>query len=522
MRARWWMLLGLIGCEPATLEVTDHEEPGGWVLPGGLDEAVDEGGVGPVREPGLEFRRLAMRWDADVPVALWVRGRDDGGGWTDWVEVEVTWAEEGMHVGAADLPRPVTAWQLRVEPPEAAEAVAGLEAEPVAEAGAFDERPPAEDEIEPPVPDLGEVMLEPEALAADERGGVELKHARRAPRVVSRRAWGARSPRCGYGRHRPNRITIHHTVTPTHDSMSGAARVRQIQAFHMYGRGWCDIGYHFLIARDGRIYQGRAANRIGGHVANANTGNVGIAFLGNFESGRPSSAQINAAARLIDWLGRSFRIPRDRGHVRGHRQYGGTSCPGRHLYARLDEIVRRARNGGGGGEAQRPREGILRGVVYAGNDTDRRVAGATVRLSDGRTARTGRDGAYRFRVRPGRYSVTVSKRGYERARSETVRVRAGRTRWASVGLRRVRRASTGELVGVVYRHPDSSRRLAGAEVRLSTGQAVRTNAHGVYRVRVRAGDVRITARHRGFRQASVTRTVPRGREVWGSVGLRRR
>lgn len=552
MSTRWLPLMGLLllSCEGAgTLDAAGSpgdEEHFHWYLPEGLDEAVDEEGAGPVSEPGTTFARLALRWDAAAPLTLSVRGRDAAGGWTGWIDVAVVWSEEGLHVGAADLPRESVAWQVRVQPPEAAEAVAGLEVEAVPLALELEELPPEADDGEAPLPDLGEVWLEPELTTEDLGESHELKN-RRAPRVVSRASWGARAPRCGYGNHRPNRITIHHTVTPTHDSMSAPARVRQIQAFHQQGNGWCDIGYHYLISRDGRIFQGRPQTKLGSHVGNNNTGNVGISLLGNFETGRPSDAQLRATAQLVDWLGRTYGIPRARSHVKGHRQYGGTACPGRNVYSKLDSIVAMARSGryggnagggnagggnagggnAGGGNAApapppAPREGVLTGVVYIGNDTNRRVAGASVRLSDGKTTRTDANGVYRFRVAPGRYSVRVTKDGFQARNSATEQVRAGHTRWASVGLSRAQPpAATGRLVGVVYRHPDSAQRIAGAEVRLSNGRTVRTNQHGVYRVDVPVGDVRITASKAGFRQGTVSRTVRRGQEVWGSVGLRR-
>jgi len=69
--------------------------------------------------------------------------------------------------------------------------------------------------------------------------------------VNGRSVCGARAARCSSS-HRPNRVTIHHTVTPTHDRLSPQARLRQIHSYHQDVRGWCDIGYHFLVSRDGQ------------------------------------------------------------------------------------------------------------------------------------------------------------------------------------------------------------------------------------------------------------------------------
>jgi hypothetical protein len=60
--------------------------------------------------------------------------------------------------------------------------------------------------------------------------------------------------------------------------------VRGIQGFHQNGRGWIDIGYHFLIGPEGIIYQGRPENVRGAH-ATPNTNKVGICLIGDYQGG---------------------------------------------------------------------------------------------------------------------------------------------------------------------------------------------------------------------------------------------
>jgi hypothetical protein len=144
----------------------------------------------------------------------------------------------------------------------------------------------------------------------------------------------------------PNRATIHHTVTPTNDSLTVPQRLRQIQAFHMSSNGWCDIGYNYLVSRDGRVWRGRGATRVGAHVANANTGNVGISFIGTYTSTAPTETQMCNTARLLRRLHMDHSaLALTRTDVKGHRQQGATSCPGDALYARIEKILRKARNG---------------------------------------------------------------------------------------------------------------------------------------------------------------------------------
>jgi hypothetical protein len=128
--------------------------------------------------------------------------------------------------------------------------------------------------------------------------------------------------------------------------LSPQARLRQIQSFHMFTRGWCDIGYQYLISRDGRVWRGRGGSRLGAHVANNNTGNVGISFMGTHTSTRPTATQECQAAKLLSYLHRTWpAVALNRTDVKGHRQYGGTSCPGAALYNRIGAIVTKARNG---------------------------------------------------------------------------------------------------------------------------------------------------------------------------------
>jgi hypothetical protein len=158
-------------------------------------------------------------------------------------------------------------------------------------------------------------------------------------RILPRSAWNARSPRHNSGTHRPNRISVHHTVTPNGPASDAGAMVRRIQGWH-FDRNFGDIGYHFLIAWDGTIYMGRPENRIGAHVKNQNTGNLGIALLGSFHEGTDASdAQLKTLARLLRHLSGKYDIPLDRAHIKGHGERMATLCPGHRVRNRLDEVI---------------------------------------------------------------------------------------------------------------------------------------------------------------------------------------
>ena len=111
------------------------------------------------------------------------------------------------------------------------------------------------------------------------------------PAIITRGTWGASSAgRCDT----PNvgattrGVVIHHSAgSNSYTQAQSASLVRGVQAFHMKGRGWCDIGYNFLVDKYGQVFEGRAGgvdrNVRAAHSGNAavNTEAMGISLMGN-------------------------------------------------------------------------------------------------------------------------------------------------------------------------------------------------------------------------------------------------
>ena len=486
--------------DPATTH--DDEQAMSRALEG--DELAAELAASPAREAPVPFVRLGVVWDAPIGATVEIATSADGAAWSAWRAVEVIDAEaEGgtSFVGALEVDGDAPALHYRLRSPTADQPTfVYLEFLEQSLATAMEDGAPVEDD------GIGSVSL---GLTV---GGVA---------VNSRASWNARAPRC-VSSHSPNRITIHHTVTPTNDSLSPQARRRQIQSFHPNLRGWCDIGYQFLVSRDGRLWEGRGATRLGAHVANANTGNVGISVMGDYTSTAPTENQLDRIAALVRGLHQQYGIAISSDRIKGHRNYGGTSCPGDALYAKLGTIRSRAANGGGGGGGGGGGDTgggtTLKGLVYKGSDTSARLAGATVTMGS-RTATTDGDGYYQFTsVSAGSKTITASKSGY--ATRSITRAVSGAETWGSIGLSPSAAAGTAVLVGVVYRGGDSANRVGGATVKLSTGKTVTADADGYYRLTGLApGAVTITASKSGLPTRSVTRTLANGTTTWGSVSL---
>lgn len=65
--------------------------------------------------------------------------------------------------------------------------------------------------------------------------------------------------------------------------------LREIRQWHRE-RGWLDIGYHFVIRRDGTVEQGRPQDVIGAHVEGHNYESLGICLVGGIDaSGKPEN-----------------------------------------------------------------------------------------------------------------------------------------------------------------------------------------------------------------------------------------
>lgn len=62
--------------------------------------------------------------------------------------------------------------------------------------------------------------------------------------------------------------------------------VKEIRQWHK-AKGWSDIGYHFVIRRNGTVEKGRPRDAIGAHVAGHNSDTLGICMVGGLADKAP-------------------------------------------------------------------------------------------------------------------------------------------------------------------------------------------------------------------------------------------
>ncbi|NNN04489.1 MAG: N-acetylmuramoyl-L-alanine amidase [Elusimicrobia bacterium] len=144
----------------------------------------------------------------------------------------------------------------------------------------------------------------------------------------------------------PWRITLHHSDGRyTRTLQESLDEVHFIQDFHIHGRGWIDIAYHFAVDPLGNIIEGRPEGMLGAHTLDDNEGNVGIVLLGDYQppvNDRPTAPQLAAVAALGRYLVARYGIFPDA--LKGHRDYKVTDCPGDRAYATLPALRRALAN----------------------------------------------------------------------------------------------------------------------------------------------------------------------------------
>jgi|GEM_PF-2020716 len=123
------------------------------------------------------------------------------------------------------------------------------------------------------------------------------------------------------------RVIIHHTAIPAN---IGADRIAN---YGVEKKGWPAIKYHYFIAGDAQIQQTNELTADTTHAGPYSAISIGIAFAGDFTNTTPTSAQIDAGARLIAWLLPQFSLSIE--NVVGYKELINTQSPGQQWDAGL-------------------------------------------------------------------------------------------------------------------------------------------------------------------------------------------
>jgi hypothetical protein len=445
---------------------------------------------------------------SELAVRIEARGWNERGEPGAWHSVDITWHEGVQRVGRADLGALVDAIEVRV-PVSQAERIAGLVYSAV-------------------IPEAHELARDVEVSAIEGSAAGTSVHALDISGVQPRSAWNARASAGCSSNTNKDWITVHHSVSALQANGSlanHAAAVRGIQAYHMDGRGYCDMGYHFAATADGTVWEGREARFLGAHTGSHNTNNAGIVFIGCFHptsdcnglgGTQPTQAQLDGGGAAIGRIAQHYGITINTSNVIGHRDNPDqtTSCPGDDLHDLLPTLRSIAQ--GGGAPPPPASTGKVQGVVWdlsvttdatQSEATGARRPGATVSVSGGgtTTARAG-DSYWSFDLAPGTYTFTASLDGYANA-SREVQVTAGASLWASIGISPA--ASALDLTVRVV-DVDTGAAIDNATVTVTGADPAQTNGSGQVVFNLAAGDVSITASAEGYEPLTINETLVAG------------
>jgi N-acetyl-anhydromuramyl-L-alanine amidase AmpD len=104
--------------------------------------------------------------------------------------------------------------------------------------------------------------------------------------------------------------------------------VREVRQWHVQ-RGFLDIGYHFVIRRNGTVEDGRPHDVVGAHVEGFNSRSIGICLAGGIDSkGKPENnftpEQFNSLKLMLIAQMRAY----PHATVVGHNDlFKGKACP---------------------------------------------------------------------------------------------------------------------------------------------------------------------------------------------------
>lgn len=127
-------------------------------------------------------------------------------------------------------------------------------------------------------------------------------------------------------------LAVHCSATPA-DRDIGAADIRK---WHRE-RGWRDIGYHYVIRRDGTIEKGRADNVPGAHEPRINRNSISICLVGGsppigssaFKRGLGENNFTDAQFASLERQLRELKAKHPQAEIIGHRDVPGVrkACP---------------------------------------------------------------------------------------------------------------------------------------------------------------------------------------------------
>lgn len=118
-------------------------------------------------------------------------------------------------------------------------------------------------------------------------------------------------------------LIVHCAATPPSMNIG----LREIRQWHKE-KGWLDVGYHFIIKRDGTIEDGRDVGAIGAHCEGKNYTAVGVCLVGGVDAkGQPEANFTPQQMQALKDVLAGLKVEYPQATVHGHREFAAKACP---------------------------------------------------------------------------------------------------------------------------------------------------------------------------------------------------
>lgn len=119
-------------------------------------------------------------------------------------------------------------------------------------------------------------------------------------------------------------LIVHCTATPEGKDFT----VYDIRNWHL-AQGWSDIGYHYVIYRDGTIVAGRNESKVGAHTSGHNSNSIGISYVGGLDATgkNPKDTRTPQQKESLIKLLKELKVKYPEATIHGHRDFAPKACP---------------------------------------------------------------------------------------------------------------------------------------------------------------------------------------------------
>lgn len=120
-------------------------------------------------------------------------------------------------------------------------------------------------------------------------------------------------------------IIVHCSATQASSDIGA----KEIRAYHVRENGWKDIGYHYVIRRNGAVEKGRDDAVVGAHVQGHNANSLGICLVGGITPAGAGDVnyteeQYSSLAALLQELHEKYPSA----GLFSHKEFAPKFCPG--------------------------------------------------------------------------------------------------------------------------------------------------------------------------------------------------